>query len=83
MADTPGFSAIDLTPIKLNELCGYFAEFTRLAGGCKFRGCQHLKEPKCAVKEALEAGEIAQSRYDDYLAMRTEISEGRIPEYLK
>lgn len=83
LADTPGFSSIDLTPIKLNELCNYFIEFKRASNDCKFRGCQHLKEPKCAVKKLLEEGKIMPSRYEDYLAMRTEINEGRIPEYLK
>ena len=83
LADTPGFSSIDLTPIKLNELCNYFVEFKRASQKCKFRGCQHLKEPGCEVKKLLEEGKILASRYKDYLAMRTEISEGRIPEYLK
>ena len=83
LADTPGFSSIDLTPIKLNELCNYFVEFKRASQKCKFRGCQHLKEPGCVVKKLLEEGKILASRYEDYLAMRTEISEGRIPEYLK
>lgn len=54
-----------------------------MSTGCKFRGCQHLHEPKCAVKDQLAIGEIAAFRYDDYLAMRTEIEEGRMPEYLK
>lgn len=83
LADTPGFSSIDLTPIKLNELCNYFVEFKRASVKCKFRGCQHLKEPGCEVKKLLEEGKILARRYDDYLAIRTEISEGRIPEYLK
>lgn len=83
LADTPGFSSIDLTPIKLNELCNYFVEFKRASQKCKFRGCQHLKEPGCEVKKLLKEGKILASRYKDYLAMRTEISEGRIPEYLK
>ena len=83
LADTPGFSSIDLTPIKLNELCNYFVEFKRASSKCKFRGCQHLKEPGCEAKKLLEEGQIMPHRYDDYLAMRTEISEGRLPEYLK
>lgn len=83
LADTPGFSSIDLTPIKLNELCNYFIEFNRASKKCKFRGCQHIKEPGCEVKKLLEEGKILHSRYDDYLAMRTEINEGRMPEYLK
>lgn len=83
LADTPGFSAIDLTPIKLDNLKDYFLEFKKASSKCKFRGCQHLKEPKCEVKTLLNDGEIIQSRYDDYLALRNEIKEGRIPEYLK
>lgn len=83
LADTPGFSAIDLTPIKIKELCNYFIEFRAVADKCKFRGCQHINEPKCEVKDKLRLGDIAKFRYDDYLAIRTEIEEGRIPEYLK
>ncbi|WEV38115.1 ribosome small subunit-dependent GTPase A [Lactobacillus sp. ESL0680] len=83
LADTPGFSAIDFTPIKLNELCNYFSEFKKASVNCKFRGCQHLKEPHCAVKELVQKGKIRQSRYDDYLLMRNEIANGRMPEYLK
>ncbi|MDK6779598.1 hypothetical protein QP336_26515, partial [Escherichia coli] len=66
-----------------NELCNYFVEFKKASIHCKFRGCQHLQEPGCEVKKLLEAGEILASRYEDYLGVRTEISEGRIPEYLK
>lgn len=83
LADTPGFSAIDLTQIKINELCNYFVEFKQASAKCKFRGCQHLKEPHCEVKRLLTAKEILTSRYDDYLAIRNEINESRIPEYLK
>lgn len=83
LADTPGFSAIDFTPIKINELCNYFVEFKRASSQCKFRGCQHLKEPNCEVKKLVEEKQIKQSRYDDYLVMRTEIEHGRLPEYLK
>lgn len=83
LADTPGFSAIDFTPIKINELCNYFVEFKRASSQCKFRGCQHLKEPNCEVKKLVEEKQIKQSRYDDYLVMRTEIEQGRLPEYLK
>lgn len=83
LADTPGFSAIDVTPIKLTNLANYFIEFKKASVNCKFRGCQHLQEPKCAVKTLLEQGKILCSRYDDYLALRREIKEGKMPEYLK
>nr|WP_162542532.1 ribosome small subunit-dependent GTPase A [Lactobacillus apis] len=83
LADTPGFSAIDFTPIKINDLCNYFVEFKRASVKCKFRGCQHIKEPKCEVKNLVEKQEITQSRYENYLQMRSEIENGRMPEYLK
>ena len=83
LADTPGFSAIDLTPIKVKKLCDYFIEFKKASSNCKFRGCQHLNEPSCEVKRLVEAGKIKKSRYDDYLLIRKEIENGRLPEYLK
>lgn len=83
LADTPGFSAIDLTPIKLKQLVDYFIEFKKASSHCKFRGCQHLQEPGCAVKALLGQGKILASRYEDYLALRKEIKAGKMPEYLK
>lgn len=83
LADTPGFSAIDLTPIKLNQLCDYFIEFKKASQNCKFRGCQHINEPKCEVKQLVAEGQIKKSRYENYLLMRREIENGRLPEYLK
>jgi ribosome biogenesis GTPase len=82
LADTPGFSSIDLSPIKLTELEQYFLDFKDLAPQCKFRRCQHLHEPHCAVKEAV-GKKILSSRYEHYLAQRQEIETGRMPEYLK
>lgn len=83
LADTPGFSAINFAPIKINELCNYFVEFKKASSQCKFRGCQHVKEPECEVKKLVKEKKIISSRYNDYLLMRTEIENGRIPEYLK
>ena len=50
--DTPGFSSIELFGIEKEELGGYFPEIAAHAGNCRFRGCAHLAEPDCAVKEA-------------------------------
>ena len=83
IADTPGFSAVDLYKIKLDELADDFYEFKKASTNCKFRRCQHLKEPKCEVKKLVKEGKIAQSRYDDYLKIRQEISDNRMPDYLK
>lgn len=67
IADTPGFSSFDLLNLTKEELPRLYPDFMEYAGQCKFRGCLHIKEPKCAVKDALAAGKILQSRYDNYL----------------
>ena len=58
-----------MVDIEKEELSGYFGEFSVLKKDCKFNNCLHLNEPQCAVKAALEAGEIAQSRYKSYLQL--------------
>lgn len=83
LADTPGFSAIDIYQIKLDELADCFVEFAANSIGCKFRGCQHLNEPKCAIKELVASGVILESRYQTYLTMREEIANHKLPEYRK
>ena len=64
--DTPGFSSIELFGIEKEELGGYFPEIAAHAGDCRFRGCAHLAEPDCAVKEAVDNGEISKGRYENY-----------------
>ena len=83
IADTPGFSAIDLTSIRLKVLSTCFLEFQTFAVQCRFRGCQHLQEPGCAVKAAVKTGDIMPSRYESYKIQRLEIENGRLPEYRK
>jgi len=75
--DTPGIKGFGVVDIDDDELSDYFPEFFRLKEHCKFNNCMHLKEPKCAVKEALEKGEIAYSRYRSYL----QILEGEDEHY--
>lgn len=82
VADTPGFSSIDFFDIEKEELSDQFPEIARAARTCKFRECLHRSEPKCEVKHQVEKGEIAQSRYDNYLQFLTEI-ENRKPMYKK
>ncbi len=65
--DTPGIKGFGVVDIEENELSGYFPEFFELQSNCKFNNCLHKEEPKCAVKEALEEGTIAWSRYKSYL----------------
>ncbi|QTU83350.1 ribosome small subunit-dependent GTPase A [Carnobacteriaceae bacterium zg-C25] len=73
IADTPGFSAIDLSDITLTELPTYFEDFNHLSNNCRFRGCVHLNEPGCAVKEALNSSYPLTQRYQNYLQFRQEI----------
>ncbi|WP_163970708.1 ribosome small subunit-dependent GTPase A [Oceanobacillus halotolerans] len=80
VADTPGFSSLDFDNIQLEELGNCFPEIAMHSTSCKFRGCNHIKEPKCAVKQAVEAGDIASSRYDHYLRFYEEI-QTRKPRY--
>ncbi len=67
--DTPGFSRLEVSGIKADELRLLFPEMERLEGSCRFRGCAHVAEPGCAVIEAVERGEIAESRYESYKKM--------------
>ena len=64
--DTPGFSSIEPEEIAARELAECFPEMRRLEGRCRFRGCAHIGEPDCAVKEAVSDGRIAESRYETY-----------------
>jgi len=80
VADTPGFSALQFDSIEAEDLDNCFPEMRERKEGCKFRGCMHDKEPKCAVKEAVEHGEIAVFRYDHYLSFLQEI-KSRKPRY--
>lgn len=75
VADTPGFSSLDFLDIEAEQLASYFPEMLARQNDCKFRGCTHSKEPKCAVKEAVEDGEITQYRYKDYLSFLEEIKQ--------
>jgi ribosome biogenesis GTPase len=65
--DTPGIKGFGVVDMDKYELGDYFPEFFELKQYCKFNDCLHLKEPKCAVKEALEDEEISWSRYRSYL----------------
>ncbi|MEG7334178.1 ribosome small subunit-dependent GTPase A [Bacillus sp. 0102A] len=80
VADTPGFSSLEFTDIEEEELGYTFPDIREKSSSCKFRGCLHLKEPKCAVKQAVEDGELKQYRYDHYVEFITEIKD-RKPRY--
>jgi len=64
--DTPGFSSLEVEGIKAEDLWQYFPEMAQSQNRCRFRGCSHINEPDCFVKDMIENGELAQSRYDSY-----------------
>lgn len=80
VADTPGFSSIEFMNIEAENLGSCFPEMNKVTSQCKFRGCLHVNEPACAVKKAVEIGEIAQYRYDHYKSFLQEI-KNRKPRY--
>lgn len=69
LIDTPGIKELGLMDIGDAELAHYFPEMRALLGQCKFHNCIHINEPKCAVKEAVALGHIAESRFMSYLSM--------------
>ncbi|MFB4211076.1 ribosome small subunit-dependent GTPase A [Shouchella sp. JSM 1781072] len=73
IADTPGFSSLDFEDMEQEELRFYFPEFVERMDGCKFRGCLHDKEPKCAIKDAVKDGQIQASRHEHYLQFLEEV----------
>ena len=78
IADTPGFASLEaqkLARIPKEELQHAFPEFAPYFGQCRFTGCSHRSETGCAVRAALQAGEISPSRYESYLAMYEEASQ--------
>ena len=72
IVDTPGIRAFGIVNLDKEVLSHYFPEMRELLNECKFHNCQHLNEPKCAVKNAVEEGKIPESRYDSYVQMMTD-----------
>lgn len=70
--DTPGVREFAMIDVEKEEIQHYFPEIFRKGRACKFHNCQHINEPKCAVLEAIEAGEILESRYLTYLKLMEE-----------
>jgi ribosome biogenesis GTPase / thiamine phosphate phosphatase len=67
--DTPGIRAFGIVDLDKEVISHYFPEMRALIGACRFHNCQHLNEPNCAVKNAVESGEISTSRYATYLQL--------------
>ncbi len=73
--DTPGIRGFGVVDFDKYQVTDYFPELFSLKSECKFNNCTHINEPKCAVKDALEKGEISETRYESYLQLLKEEEE--------
>lgn len=67
--DTPGIRGFGVVEMEREEIGDYFPEFFAIKQNCKFHNCLHLNEPRCAIKDALEEGELFWSRYNSYVQL--------------
>lgn len=81
VADTPGFSVLDIQSIARRDLAMTFREMREHVAECRFVGCVHDAEPECAVKQAVEDGKIDQGRYQRYLMFLDELREAEKRQY--
>ena len=83
VADTPGFSSFDTDQMELilkENLQYAFPDFGDYLGKCRFDDCSHRKEPDCAVRAAVEAGDIETTRYESYLKLYEKVSQIKLWE---
>ena len=73
--DTPGVREFAMIDVEKEEIQHYFPEIFKTGRKCKFHNCMHINEPKCAVLEAIELGEIEETRYITYLKIMEEAEE--------
>ena len=69
IVDTPGIKGFGIIDIDKEEISNYFPEMLDLLTQCKFNNCNHINEPKCAVKRAVADGDVAETRYESYLSI--------------
>ncbi len=75
LADTPGFSVMDLPDMPRTKLREYFPDFIPWQRSCRFGNCLHYRETACGVIQAVQAGKIPEQRYRDYVLMLEEVME--------
>lgn len=81
VADTPGFSTLDIRDIAKEDLSGLWREIDAVAHECRFPGCLHRTEPDCAVKDAVAKQHIHSRRYDNYVLLLDEIEQWEARRY--
>lgn len=75
LIDTPGVREFGLVNVTKQELSHYFPEMRSRLNDCQFNNCQHLNEPGCAIKQAVEEGAITTERYESYISLLLTIDE--------
>lgn len=73
--DTPGFSSLDLPNFTAEDLWKQYDEFLPYEPYCRFKGCSHINELDCGIKQAVERGEIHRQRYETYIHLYQELKE--------
>ncbi len=77
IADTPGFSSLEVELDDPRELYTLFPEMKEYEKDCRFAGCSHIKEKECAVRAAVKNGNISRQRYDSYKSLYEEAAQRR------
>lgn len=81
VADTPGFTGVEIVDLAPPDLAPCFPELGRLSNDCRFQGCLHYKEPDCAVKAAAGTAELSVSRYENYVSLLEELLKAERHKY--
>ena len=76
LVDTPGVRAFALWGVNAGELVEYYPELEPYAGRCRFGDCRHDREPGCALREAVAAGDVGERRFASYCKLRDELAAG-------
>ena len=79
LIDSPGIKEFGMVDITEEELSHFFPEMRERLHGCRFNTCTHTHEPGCAIKQAVEEGEISTERYENYLGILNQIQTGNLP----
>ena len=77
LGDTPGIREFGLWGVSKEKLAGFFRDFAPFRAGCRFATCTHSHEPDCAVKDAVEKGDVSRERYESYLRILETVSDER------
>jgi ribosome biogenesis GTPase len=77
LGDTPGVREFGIWGVSKEKLAVYFRDFAPFRAGCRFATCTHSHEPDCAVKDAVEKGDVSRERYESYLKILETVPDER------